>query len=310
MRTILSTALTEPVRAARLRLPHRRPRLHGARAGAGGRRARASSTPASPSRTWSRSPPGWRAAGCGPGSTASRRFVYARPFEQIRNDVCLHDLPVKLVGNGGGYGYGVMGATHHALEDYGALTALAAPDRLRAGVRRGRRRRRSRASPPSNRPAYLRLGRDEKPKGLHAAGLRALAARPGGRRADHGHRRAAGGRHHRSAAALARGVAPRGLGASASCRSTARRCRPAFLDDLRAQRAPLRRRGARGARGRGADARLRAGAARAACRARFTHRCALGLSVGALRLAEVSPQGVRPGSGQHRSPTRASGSAA
>src|SRR5882757_10052589 len=45
-------------------------------------------------------------------------FIYARPFEQIRNDVCLHDLPVRLVGNGGGYGYGVMGATHHALEDY------------------------------------------------------------------------------------------------------------------------------------------------------------------------------------------------
>src|SRR5437899_1846277 len=51
-------------------------------------------------------------------------FIYARPYEQIRNDVCLHDLPVKLVGNGGGYGYGVMGATHHALEDYGTLLCL------------------------------------------------------------------------------------------------------------------------------------------------------------------------------------------
>ena len=51
-------------------------------------------------------------------------FVYARPYEQIRNDVCMHDLPVRLVGNGGGYGYGVMGATHHALGDYGALLCL------------------------------------------------------------------------------------------------------------------------------------------------------------------------------------------
>src|SRR5664279_5548981 len=51
-------------------------------------------------------------------------FVYARPFEQIRNDVCLHGLPVILVGNGGGYGYGVMGSTHHALEDYGCLLTL------------------------------------------------------------------------------------------------------------------------------------------------------------------------------------------
>jgi len=52
-------------------------------------------------------------------------FLYARPFEQIRNDVCLHSLPVVFVGNGGGYGYGVMGSTHHALEDYGILLTLA-----------------------------------------------------------------------------------------------------------------------------------------------------------------------------------------
>ena len=51
-------------------------------------------------------------------------FCYARPFEQIRNDVCLHDLPVKLIGNGGGYGYGVMGPTHHAVEDYGVVLGL------------------------------------------------------------------------------------------------------------------------------------------------------------------------------------------
>src|SRR6188474_1252342 len=29
-------------------------------------------------------------------------FTVLRPYEQIRNDVCLHKLPVKLVGNGGG----------------------------------------------------------------------------------------------------------------------------------------------------------------------------------------------------------------
>ncbi|HYP98954.1 MAG TPA: hypothetical protein VER96_09780, partial [Polyangiaceae bacterium] len=51
-------------------------------------------------------------------------FTVLRPFEQIRNDVCLHKLPVKLVGNGGGYSYGIMGATHHALEDVGALRVL------------------------------------------------------------------------------------------------------------------------------------------------------------------------------------------
>ena len=39
-------------------------------------------------------------------------FIYARPFEQIRNDVCLNKLPVRLVGNGGGYAYGSMGSSH------------------------------------------------------------------------------------------------------------------------------------------------------------------------------------------------------
>lgn len=51
-------------------------------------------------------------------------FCYARPFEQIRNDICFHNLPVKIIGNGGGYGYGVMGPTHHAIEDYGIMLTL------------------------------------------------------------------------------------------------------------------------------------------------------------------------------------------
>ena len=51
-------------------------------------------------------------------------FVTLRPYEQIRNDVCLHNLPVKIVGNGGGFGYGIMGATHHNIEDIGALRLL------------------------------------------------------------------------------------------------------------------------------------------------------------------------------------------
>lgn len=51
-------------------------------------------------------------------------FIYARAFEQIRNDITFHRLPVKLIGNGGGYGYGVMGPTHHAIEDYGIMLTL------------------------------------------------------------------------------------------------------------------------------------------------------------------------------------------
>ncbi len=92
-------------------------------------------------------------------------FVYARPYEQIRNDICLHDLPVKLVGNGGGYAYGVMGSTHHALEDYGALLCLpnmrAFIPAFAADVAVLVERL---ASDPH--PAYLRLGRCEKPDAL------------------------------------------------------------------------------------------------------------------------------------------------
>ena len=51
-------------------------------------------------------------------------FVTLRPYEQIRNDICLHNLPVKIIGNGGGYGYGIMGATHHNIEDIGAMRIL------------------------------------------------------------------------------------------------------------------------------------------------------------------------------------------
>lgn len=51
-------------------------------------------------------------------------FVVYRCLEQVRNDVCFHNLPVYVVGNGGGYGYGIMGSSHHAIEDIGTLSAL------------------------------------------------------------------------------------------------------------------------------------------------------------------------------------------
>lgn len=51
-------------------------------------------------------------------------FATLRPYEQIRNDICLHNLPVKLVGNGGGYGYGILGPSHHSLEDIAVMRVL------------------------------------------------------------------------------------------------------------------------------------------------------------------------------------------
>lgn len=51
-------------------------------------------------------------------------FAVYRCLEQFRNDACLHNLPVFIVGNGGGYGYGIMGSSHHALEDLACLSGL------------------------------------------------------------------------------------------------------------------------------------------------------------------------------------------
>ena len=90
-------------------------------------------------------------------------FCYARPFEQIRNDVTFHNLPVKLIGNGGGYAYGVMGPTHHAIEDYGVLLTLpnmsvfipVFDEDVDAVIAR---------AGACTRPAYVRLGRGEQPK--------------------------------------------------------------------------------------------------------------------------------------------------
>jgi transketolase len=51
-------------------------------------------------------------------------FLVHRCLEQIRNDVVLHDLPVKLIGPSTGYDNGPLGPTHHMLEDWGVINCL------------------------------------------------------------------------------------------------------------------------------------------------------------------------------------------
>jgi transketolase len=48
-------------------------------------------------------------------------FATLRPYEFIRNGPILQQLPVRIVGVGGGLEYGSNGATHHAVEDVGVL---------------------------------------------------------------------------------------------------------------------------------------------------------------------------------------------
>ena len=91
-------------------------------------------------------------------------LCYARAFEQIRNDICLHGLPVKLLANGGGYAYGVMGPTHHALEDYGILLTLTNMTAFVPAFDEDICQTVKRAGGLAG-PAYVRLGRGEKPAG-------------------------------------------------------------------------------------------------------------------------------------------------
>jgi transketolase len=50
-------------------------------------------------------------------------FASMRPYEFIRNGPVLHDLPVRVVGMGGGLDYGTNGMTHYALEDVALMRA-------------------------------------------------------------------------------------------------------------------------------------------------------------------------------------------
>lgn len=51
-------------------------------------------------------------------------FATVRCLEQIRVDVCYHNVPVVIVGVGAGLGYAELGATHHACEDIAMMRSL------------------------------------------------------------------------------------------------------------------------------------------------------------------------------------------
>ena len=51
-------------------------------------------------------------------------FITRRCYEQLAVDLCLHNLPVKLIANGGGLVYAPLGPTHLAIEDMAILRAL------------------------------------------------------------------------------------------------------------------------------------------------------------------------------------------
>ena len=88
-------------------------------------------------------------------------FATLRPYEFIRNGAILHQLPVRIVGIGGGFEYGPAGPSHHGIEDVGVMrihpgmTVIAPADALQ-----------TRAALLATRdlpgPIYFRLGKDDK----------------------------------------------------------------------------------------------------------------------------------------------------
>jgi transketolase len=48
-------------------------------------------------------------------------FASLRPYEFIRNGPIVHQLPVRIVGMGGGFEYGTAGVSHYGLEDIGVM---------------------------------------------------------------------------------------------------------------------------------------------------------------------------------------------
>lgn len=95
-------------------------------------------------------------------------FATARPFEQIRFGVAYHNLPVMVVGAGGGFTYAKAGVTHHAADDLALMGTLpgmslvtpGGPDELRELMPQMLK---------LSGPSYLRVGKFGEPELGHAS---------------------------------------------------------------------------------------------------------------------------------------------
>ena len=89
-------------------------------------------------------------------------FAVYRAFEMVRDDLCYQNLPVTVVGVGGGVSYSVLGGTHHSQEDVAVMSALpnmsiiAPCDPLETQAATW-------ASAEASGPVYLRIGKAGEP---------------------------------------------------------------------------------------------------------------------------------------------------
>jgi len=85
-------------------------------------------------------------------------FLSARAFEQIKNDVCYSNQPVKLIAISAGVSYGALGSTHHSLHDLAALRAINNID-IVAPADNLETRQVILAAAKSRKPIYIRFGK-------------------------------------------------------------------------------------------------------------------------------------------------------
>lgn len=89
-------------------------------------------------------------------------FATTRVIEQIRVDICYHNVPVVIVGTGSGLSYASLGPTHHSCEDVGILrcfpnlTVLCPADAMEVGPA-------IEAALTLPGPIYIRLGKKGEP---------------------------------------------------------------------------------------------------------------------------------------------------
>lgn len=89
-------------------------------------------------------------------------FPTLRCLEQIRNDVCYHNLPVTIVAVGAGVAYGNLGYSHHCVQDIGCLRGM--PNlTLLSPADPGETRQCVQYLSAHPGPSYLRLGKAGEP---------------------------------------------------------------------------------------------------------------------------------------------------
>jgi transketolase len=89
-------------------------------------------------------------------------FVTARCLEQIKVDICYHDLAVIIVGVGSGLSYAELGVTHHSCDDIAFLRVLPNMSVVCPGDKYEVKAAFGKAV-EYNAPVYIRLGKKNEP---------------------------------------------------------------------------------------------------------------------------------------------------